>query len=121
MKRRLDMASGLYHSLAAKGITLQVLMQKLLCLILKIWVKMITKIYVRTFSPLSVSTITPFYVIVTFLDLNGVIVKTPKDAKVRTTIFVIIGTHIFNIKHKSFCIRTCKVPLNIPIWLPDYQ
>ena len=70
---------------------------------------MITKIDVRTFTPLGVSTITPFYVILTFLDLNGVIVKTPKDAKVRTTIFVIIGTHIFNIKHKSFCIRTCKV------------
>ena len=70
---------------------------------------MITKIDVRTFSPLSVSTITPFYVIVTFSDLNGVIVKTLKGAKVRTTIFVIIGTHIFNIKHKSFCVRTCKV------------
>ena len=60
MKRRLDMASGLYHSLAAKGITLQVRMQKLLCLILKIWVPMITKIVVRTFAPLSVFTITPF-------------------------------------------------------------
>ena len=50
MKRRLDMASGLYHSLAAKGITLQVRMQKLLCLILKIWVPMITKIDVHTFA-----------------------------------------------------------------------
>ena len=73
---------------------------------------MITIIDVRTFAPLGVSTIAPFYVIVTsqvVLDLNGVIVKTPKGAKVRTSIFVIIGTHIFNIKHKSFCIRTCKV------------
>ena len=48
-------------------------------------------------------------------------VETPKGVKVRTSIFVITRTHTFNIKHKTFCVRTCKVPLNVPIWLPDYR
>ena len=70
---------------------------------------MITKIDVRTFAPLSVFTIAPFYVIVTsqvVLDSNGVIVETLKGAKVRTSIFVIIRTHTFNIKHKTIHLRT---------------
>ena len=44
-----------------------------------------------------------------------------KGAKVRTYFFVIFRPYTININHKIFCVITCKVVLNIDVWLPDYN